>query len=90
MELTFIQRCSTALSLANLFFASSCSLEPQILGISIMLKFILRSLQNHGFTQQYFIVVIDNYASQKEGANDVAEDFDHFVMYKENITNTHQ
>lgn len=86
MELTLIQCSSMALMLEKLFFASSCSPELQIFRISIMLKFLLQNLQNHSFTQQYFIKVIVNYSLQKEGDEDVTEDCHNFLMYKENIT----
>lgn len=89
MEFALIQCWPMALMLGNLFFASSHSPEPQTLQIGIMLKFLLRNLQNHSFTQQYFIRVIVNYASQKERAEDVTEDCHHLLMYKESISNVY-
>lgn len=52
-----------------------------------MVKFLIINLQDHISTVQYFTPAMVKYASRKEGAEDVTEDYDHFFMYKENVTN---
>lgn len=86
MVLAFIHCGSMNLILRNLLLVSSCSLEPQKLRIGIMLQFLFRNLQNHYFPQKLFIEVIVYYALQKEIAEDVTEDYQHFLIPKENVT----
>lgn len=78
-----------ALMLGNPFFVNSFSFQHSKFRIGIVLQFLIKNMQNHLSRQKHFIEIAVYCASQKESAEDVTENYHHFLLYQENITHIH-
>lgn len=75
-----------ALMLENPFFVNSFPFQHSKFRIGVLLQFLIKNMQNHLLPQKHFIEIAVYYVSQKESAEDVTENYHHFLIHQENIT----